>query len=77
MRSSFFLDYILAFSNRTNLPKVNKTQVEGFMLPLPPIELQIQFAEFIAQIDKSKSVIQAALDKAQLLFDALMQQYFG
>ena len=56
MRSSFFLDYILAFSNRTNLPKVNKTQVEGFSLPLPPIELQNQFAEFIKQIDKSKFV---------------------
>ena len=77
MRSSYFLDYILAFSNRTNLPKVNKAQVEGFSLPLPPIELQNQFAEFIKQVDKSKAAVQAALDKAQLLFDSLMQQYFG
>ena len=30
LRSQYFLDYILAFSNRTNLPKVNKSQVEGF-----------------------------------------------
>ncbi|MCI8910988.1 MAG: restriction endonuclease subunit S, partial [Oscillibacter sp.] len=30
LRSPVFLDYILAFSNRTNLPKVNKQQVEGF-----------------------------------------------
>ena len=77
MRSSFFLDYILAFSNRTNLPKVNKAQVEGFSLPLPPIELQNQFAEFIKQVDKSKVVVQKALDKAELLFDSLMQEYFG
>jgi Restriction endonuclease S subunits len=56
MRSSFFLDYILAFSNRTNLPKVNKAQVEGFSLPLPPMELQNQFVEFIKQLDKSKVV---------------------
>ena len=54
MRGKYFLDYILAFSNRTNLPKVNKKQVEGFALPLPPMELQQQFAAFVAQVDKSK-----------------------
>ena len=54
LRSKYFLDYILAFSNRTNLPKVNKNQVEGFKLPLPPIELQEQFAAFVSQVDKSK-----------------------
>ena len=54
LRSRYFLDYILAFSNRTNLPKVNKSQVEGFTLPLPPIELQNQFADFVAQVNKSK-----------------------
>ena len=32
---------------------------------------------FAAQIDKSKSVIQKSLDEIQLLFDSLMQKYFG
>lgn len=54
LRSQYFLDYILAFSNRTNLPKVNKRQVEGFTLPLPPIYVQKQFADFVKQVDKSK-----------------------
>ena len=54
LRNKYFLDYILAFSSRTNLPKVNKNQVEGFKLPLPPIELQNQFADFVKQVDKSK-----------------------
>ena len=35
------------------------------------------FGAFVAQIDKSKSVIQKSLDETQLLFDSLMQQYFG
>ena len=77
LRSKYFLDYILAFSNRTNLPKVNKSQVEGFKLPLPPIELQNQFASFVTQINKSKVAVQKALDETQLLFDSLMQEYFG
>lgn len=77
LRSKYFLDYILAFSNRTNLPKVNKNQVEGFMLPLPPIDLQNQFAAFVHQINKSKFEVQKSLEKTQLLFDSLMQEYFG
>lgn len=44
---------------------------------LPPIELQNQFAAFVEQTDKSKVAVQKALDEAQLLFDSLMQKYFG
>lgn len=77
LRNKYFLDYILAFSSRTNLPKVNKNQVEGFKLPLPPIQLQNQFADFVHQVDKSKVAVQKALDETKLLFDSLMQKYFG
>lgn len=44
---------------------------------VPPKELQKQFAEFVKQIDKSKFAVQKALDESQLLFDSLMQKYFG
>ena len=44
---------------------------------LPPLEVQKQFAAFVTQADKSKAVIQKALNEAQLLFDGLMQKYFG
>ena len=42
-----------------------------------PMEEQRSFAAFIAQIDKSKAEVQKSLDEAQILFDSLMQQYFG
>lgn len=44
---------------------------------VPPIKLQTQFTAFVAQVDKSKFAVQKALDEAQLLFDSLMQEYFG
>lgn len=44
---------------------------------LPPFDRQEQFAAFVTQTDKSKVAIQKALDEAQLLFDSLMQKYFG
>ena len=42
-----------------------------------PIELQEQFADFVQQVDKSKVAVQKALDETQILFDSLMQEYFG
>lgn len=42
-----------------------------------PLELQEQFAAFVTQADKSKTAVQKALDESQLLFDSLMQKYFG
>lgn len=44
---------------------------------VPPIETQNCFALFVEQLDKSKVVVQKALDEAQMLFDSLMQEYFG
>ncbi len=44
---------------------------------VPPIELQERFVTFVAQVDKSKVAVQKALDEAQILFDSLMQEYFG
>lgn len=77
MRSPFFLDYILQFCNRTNLPKVNRKEVAGFRTPLPPIDLQDKFADFVVRTNKSKLTIQQSLDKLKILKKSLMQQYFG
>ena len=57
--------------------KLNRANLDTIPIALPPIELQEQFAAFVHQVDKSKVVVQKALDEAQLLFDSLMQKYFG
>ena len=56
---------------------LSKSKLEEKTFYVPPIELQEQFAAFVTQTDKSKAVIQKALDETQLLFDSLMQEYFG
>lgn len=77
MRSELFLSYILAFANRTNLPKVNKKQVEGFSCPLPPLPLQNAFATFVHEVDREKEHIQRSAALLKTLKRSLMQQYFG
>ena len=56
---------------------ITKQQVESLKIIVPPIELQKQFADFVNQVDKSKVAVQKALDETQMLFDSLMQEYFG
>lgn len=52
-------------------------KMKALTVTVPPIDLQEQFVDFVSKIDKSKAIIQMALDKAQLLYNSLMQQYFG
>ena len=59
------------------IPSLTKADLLKIEMPLPPIELQNEFADFVKEVDKSKFVVQKALDEAQLLFDCLMQEYFG
>ena len=46
-------------------------------LIVPSIELQQEYVTFLERLDKSKSKIQKSLEETQLLFDSLMQKYFG
>ena len=60
-----------------NIQNLNQQILGTLIIPVPPIELQNQFADFVKQVDKSKVAMQKELDKAQMLFDSLMQEYFG
>ena len=57
--------------------RVPASFLENYRVSVPPLELQNRFAAFAAEVDKSKVAVQKALDEAQLLFDSLMQKYFG
>ena len=56
---------------------LNFNSINTLKILVPPLTIQQEFLRFVAQVDKSKVVVQKALDEAQLLFDSLMQQYFG
>ncbi len=66
-----------AANNGSSQPNLSAASVKAYEIKLPPIVDQQAFVNFVSQVDKSKVAIQTALDKAQLLFDSLMQKYFG
>jgi type I restriction enzyme S subunit len=73
----FNTEYLNSLGRGATFKEISKLIVENIRVPLPSIEMQKRFEAFVMQIDKSKFVVQKALDEAQLLFDSLMQQYFG
>ena len=83
--NSLFLYVMLQLSKEYLVEEINmalkgilsKSKLEDKVFIVPPMDTQKEFAAFVTQVYKSKVVVQKALDEAQLLFDSLMQQYFG
>lgn len=85
----YFIKYVLSSRSIRNKLSSEATGTSGSMynismqklkqlaIPLPPTDLQNNFAAFVSKIDKSKLAIQQSLDELETLKKSLMQQYFG
>ena len=69
--------YIMSFVSKVAQASINMQKIRNFEYYFPGFEKQKYFSTFVEQVNKSKVEVQKALDKAQLLFDSLMQKYFG
>ena len=56
---------------------VSMEKFKSIAVPLPPLELQEQFAVFVTQTDKSKLAVEKSLKHLEILKKSLMQQCFG
>ena len=60
-----------------NQPNLNGQLIKNFELIFPPLSIQNEFADFVAQVDKSQLAIQKSLEELETLKKSLMQEYFG
>ena len=60
-----------------NIQNLNQKILGELQIPVPPLDLQNQFATFLEQTEKIKTTISRSLDKLETLKKALMQEYFG
>ena len=65
------------YQDAGDLKKITQKPFMQMHYLMPPISSQGEYIAFVAQVDKSKFAVQKSLDEAQLLFDSLMQEYFG
>ena len=72
-----YQEEMLADAGGGTIKHIYITRVVKMPIIVPSIREQEKFLIFVNQVDKSKVAVQKALDKTQLLFDSLMQKYFG
>lgn len=77
LRSQWFLSYIIPLSGRTNMPKANREQINGFTWSLPPLDLQEQFATLVQQSDKSKFELEKALSELTATYKRIIAENLG
>ena len=72
-----FVRKYMGKSSGSTVTGIRVRLLEQLTIPVPARTLQDEFSTFVNQVDKSKVAVQKALDEIQMLFDSLMQEYFG
>ena len=76
-KTKYYNDFIAKVQNAVAQPNINAKQYSELDFILPPLSLQNEFADFVAQVDKSQLAIQKSLEELETLKKSLMQEYFG
>lgn len=77
MRDEFFSKQVAEHVKGGGQPNLNTGWLKEFKIIVPDIKEQKVFDELCKQVDKSKVAVKKSLEETQLLFDSLMQKYFG
>lgn len=56
---------------------ISKAKLVVTLFPVPPIELQTQFATIITNIEAQKAVLRESLRESEALLGGLLQRVFG
>ena len=73
----FNSDYLNSLGRGATFKEISKRIVEDIKIPVPAVELQLEFECFAQKVDKLRFDVQQQIDKLELLKSSLMQEYFG
>ena len=74
---SFFQSILENQAPQAAQKNINLRILQNLDVIAPPLALQQEFADFVAQVDKSRFIAQQQIEKLQMLYDSLAQDYFG
>jgi len=66
----------LASGSAKSMSNISKERLMKLVIPVPPIEKQLKFADFVQQVDKQKFEVQKAINETEELLNSLIQKYF-
>jgi type I restriction enzyme S subunit len=73
LRSDAFLNHCNI--TQTTVPHISIGDIKNYVIPIPPLELQNQFAIFVEQTDKSKFELQQTLSSIESTIKSFMRQF--
>ena len=77
LNSDFMFNHFNHFKTGGTQKFISLSFIRELPIPIPPLDLQNQFAAFVQQIDKSKFVVKQQIADLQELLDSKMQEYFS
>ena len=77
LQSSEFQRQVQRNSSGTTAKGIRVKLLKQLLIPVPPLSLQQEFADFVAQVDKLRFDVQQQIEKLETLKQSLMQEYFG
>ena len=69
--------YLNSLGRGATFKEISKSIVENILIPVPSIDLQTQFADFVTKVEQQKATVQKSIEKLETLKNSLMQEYFG
>ena len=78
LKQKCLLEYLESMSKRTaGQDGIQMDKLKAYPFPLPPIELQDEFANKIALIEKQQELIKKSIAQTEELFNSRMAYYFN
>ena len=77
LRSKSFLDHAETFSNRANIPKINRNQFLQYECIVPTMEAQQKFENISKDIQRQIDFQNLSLESIEKLFNSLQHQAFN
>jgi type I restriction enzyme S subunit len=60
----------------TTIPHISPTEIKNYIIPIPPVKLQNQFANIVEKTETLKVQYQSSLQELENLYNSLSQQAF-
>ena len=76
-QTEFIQEQIRKRTMAVGVPKLAIFRIEELEIPLPPLSLQVKFAEMVENIEKQKARAKAEIEQSEVVFQALLQESFG
>lgn len=62
---------------RAAITRLTITKLNRLRIPIPPLPLQNKYALVVESVEKQKNLLEQGLDKMEMNYKSLMQEYFG